>query len=402
MNAARTDYLVRCRSVRTRADCKMQDEQNKSPEIEPEFQLGEGKVSGVISCFLGILSLLAVFCFWFPEILTNQEINEGYQSQMAILRHLLFWAIVFAFALGIISVVLSKRKMAGFVGVICATAATFLGGSTVEHNKGDYANLTIGLDWFVLALFVHSFVFVPIERIFPLRREQRVFRDQWRTDLFYFALSTLLVQLIVLFMTTTAHLLFGWAVIEPFQSAVKQIPVVLQFLIAVFVADLAQYWVHRAYHEWKFLWKFHAIHHGATTMDWMAGNRLHIVEILITRTSVFATLYVMGFSPDALYAYILLISVQAVVVHANLGINFGFLRYLIVTPQYHHWHHSDDPEYAFKNYAVHLPVIDMMFGTFKLPGDKWPETYGVLGDPPPPGFIGQTLYPFQSSRKEEE
>ena len=66
-------------------------DQNKSPySLEPEFKLGEGKISGVISAFLGILSLLAVFCFWFPELLTNQEINEGYQPYLKILRHVLF------------------------------------------------------------------------------------------------------------------------------------------------------------------------------------------------------------------------------------------------------------------------------------------------------------------------
>ena len=364
-------------------------------DLEPEFMLGEGKLSGVLSVFLGGLSLLAVFAFLFPQYLTDAEINDGYQNYKLILRYVLFWAIVFAFALGVISVVLSKRKYLGLIGVLCAAIATFLGGATIDNSTGTHSELTIGLDWFILALFIHSFIFVPIERIFPKRKNQRVFRNEWRLDLFYFALSTLFVQLIVLFMTSSAHLIFKGLNLEPIHSFVQQIPIVLQFVLAVFLADMAQYWVHRAYHQSRWLWKFHAIHHGATTMDWMAGNRLHLVEILVTRTSVFAVLYFLGFSPAALYSYILLISIQAVVVHANIGFNFGWLKYVIVTPQYHHWHHSDHPDYAFKNYAVHLPIIDLMFGTFKLPGDQWPESYGVLGDPPPSTFVGQTLYPFK-------
>ena len=86
--------------------------------------------------------------------------------------------------------------------------------------------------------------------------------------------------------------------------------------------------------------------------------------------------------------------IQAVFVHANVRWDFGFLKYVIVTPQYHHWHHSDDPAYANTNYAVHLPLIDMLMGTFKLPDKMWPDTYGVFGQQPPKGFLSQLAYPF--------
>ena len=52
---------------------------------------------------------------------------------------------------------------------------------------------------------------------------------------------------------------------------------------------------------------------------------------------------------------------------------FGFLKYLIVTPQYHHWHHSDNPSAYDKNFAIHFPFIDFLFGTYHLPGDQWPD-----------------------------
>ena len=60
-------------------------------------------------------------------------------------------------------------------------------------------------------------------------------------------------------------------------------PVWAQFLLAVFFADLAQALLHRAYHKSPWLWRFHAVHHSSRHMDWLAGSRMHIVEILLTR-----------------------------------------------------------------------------------------------------------------------
>jgi lathosterol oxidase len=47
-----------------------------------------------------------------------------------------------------------------------------------------------------------------------------------------------------------------------------------------------------------------------------------------------------------------------------------------------------------KNYAVHFPWIDRLFGTHDLPEAAWPERYGVLADPPPAGFPAQLVWPF--------
>ena len=110
-------------------------------------------------------------------------------------------------------------------------------------------------------------------------------------------------------------------------------------------------------------------------------------------------LFVCGFSEPALNAYVILVGVQAVAIHANLGINFGVLRYIIATPQFHHWHHAKDSEDCDANYAVHLPFIDMMFGTYKCPKGKWPSDYGVVSGEPPPSFFGQFLHPFRSKKK---
>src|SRR5690606_17877607 len=62
-------------------------------------------------------------------------------------------------------------------------------------------------------------------------------------------------------------------------------PLALQFLGCVLVADLTQYGIHRAFHRVPWLWRFHAVHHSVETMDWIAGSRLHLVDVIVTRGS---------------------------------------------------------------------------------------------------------------------
>jgi len=81
-------------------------------------------------------------------------------------------------------------------------------------------------------------------------------------------------------------------------------------------------------------------------------------------------------------------------IHANARWRFGPLEWLIATPAFHHWHHTNDgPAYVNKNYAALLPLVDRLFGTLYLPKDKQPEHYGI-DEPLPSGFLGQLVRPF--------
>jgi lathosterol oxidase len=74
----------------------------------------------------------------------------------------------------------------------------------------------------------------------------------------------------------------------------------VQFALAVLVADLAQYAVHRAFHAVPLLWRFHKVHHSVEVMDWLAGSRLHLVDVIATRGLVLLALLVAGFAQSAL------------------------------------------------------------------------------------------------------
>jgi lathosterol oxidase len=167
-------------------------------------------------------------------------------------------------------------------------------------------------------------------------------------------------------------------------------PLVVQFVAIVVVSDLVQYWVHRASHTLPWLWRFHAIHHDAVAMDWLAGSRLHIVDALVTRALVFATLMCLGFAPTAIGAYLVFVAAQATFVHANVKWRLGWLEPFLVTPRFHHWHHAASVPDV--NFAVHLPWLDRLFGSHHLPPRSWPEQYGLSGGRRGPrGFWRQLL-----------
>ena len=361
--------------------------------IEPT-RFGSGWVSGVLSAALGLIGLGAVLCFHFPELLTTPEARALYPVPWV--RALLHLVLVGAFVLGVTSLVLRRNKMLGTVGVVCTLAAALLGGSRVPLEAELQQGPFLGLDWFLLNLIVYSAIFIPLERLFARLPEQGVFRPSWRTDLTYFFVSALLVQLTTILTLKPAMVLFDWATVPAVQQWIRVIPGVFQFALLILVADFTQYWVHRAFHAVPALWRFHAVHHSADHMDWLAGSRLHLVDVAVTRGLTYVPIYLLGFADGPLFAYLVLVSAQATFIHANVRFAFGPLRYVVATPHFHHWHHAAEAEAVDKNFAVHLPILDVVFGTAHVP-DRWPAAYGITGgEPPPSGYFRQLLWPFKA------
>ena len=356
------------------------------------FVFGEGRISSYISFMLGLLSLLAVLCFLFPEYLTTPQLRQHYPVDF--LRKVLMVALILTFLFGLLSFALTKNNRPARWGIFFSTVAILLGGAEIEVKDFEDSAFQIGVDWLILDLLILSLIFIPIERIYPHNKDQLTLRDEWKTDLTYFCISHLFIQVTAILVQEPATILFGWMGLATLQAQVVALPLVVQFMAALLFTDLVQYAVHRAFHSNVFLWKFHAIHHSIKDLDWLSGSRIHIVDALITRSLGFIPLYILGFSTEAFGAYIIFVAFQTILIHSNTDIKFGLLRYILVTPQYHHWHHSGDPETYGKNFAVHLPMIDMIFGTFYLPKGEWPSSYGIM-EGFPKDYLNQFIHPFK-------
>jgi lathosterol oxidase len=358
--------------------------------------LGRRWLLGIASVFLATLAGFAVLCLHFPEWLTTPELRAVYP--MGWVRGAIAGGILAAAALGAVAIALGRGRRLGAAGLLLALAAQLAGGAWVEVETPVARSNHLGLDWLALDLLLLSAVFVPLERAFARRPEQPVFRRGWRTDLAYFFASHLLVQLLALATVAPALLLFRFAAWPPLQQAVASQPLALQIVAAALAADLASYAVHRAFHAIPWLWRFHAIHHSSEALDWLAGSRLHLFDVIATRAVAFVPLFLLGFTPAALAGYLVWVSAQATWIHANLRWKTGWLDAWLVTPRFHHWHHAADPAARDTNFAVHFPWIDRLFGTHHLPDAAWPARYGVDGDAPPPGFAAQLVWPLRRSR----
>ena len=354
--------------------------------------VGAGVLSGVIATTLAFLALLGVVAFHYPQYLTTPELRHVYTVDA--MRHALFVALVASGSISIANLLLGRRRGLNGMALVLTVAAVAFGGSHVQ--VADFPDHTpyIGLDWFILDLLGSTVIFVLIEKLVPLYRNQAVFRPEWQTDLVHFCFNHFIVGLVLLTVNFLIHRIFGWMVHDGLQGFVQSISFVPQLLLCILAADLVQYWTHRAYHEVPFLWRFHGVHHSVKTMDWLAGSRQHVLELVVTRVGVLGALYVLGFDKGVMDAYILVVGFQAVFNHANVHLPWGPLKYVIVTPDFHHWHHASDDVAVDRNYAAHYAFLDYLFGTAVRGQSGFPKRYGVIGDYMPDGFVKQQLSPF--------
>jgi len=221
-------------------------------------------------------------------------------------------------------------------------------------------NLLVSVFRLCVWLILLSVIFVPLERLFALH-PQKIFRKAILTDVAYFFLGGLIPGFLLGAPLALVAWLVHQAIPGTFTSALAASPAWLRIVAALVVVDIGAYWGHRWTHEIPFLWRFHAIHHGAEQLDFLVSTR------------------------------ILVGAVWGFFVHANVHWRFGPLERLIATPAFHHWHHTNE--------AALLPWVDGLFGTLYLPKDKRPAHYGI-DESLPGSFLGQLVRPFLISAEE--
>ncbi len=359
-------------------------------------RFGSGWFAGFFSIVMAVVALCLVAALRWPELLATPELAPVYAwSGLRVVIHAFLLA---SYALALLSLMLRPRKVMGAFALIIAIAATIMGGANVQPDEARLWGIFFGLDFFAVNMVATGLLFAPLERLFPKRREQRLFRQEWREDLFYFLVSSMMVQIITfLALAPSGFIMAATGSLDDIRTAIASQPWALQFLEVVLLTDLAQYWFHRTFHRVPFLWGFHAVHHSAKSMDWLAGARMHFFEIILLRGVTSLPLLTFGFAPSVMQAYVGFVYIYASLVHANLRGDFNWLGRFVVTPRFHHWHHAIEAEGVDKNFAIHFPFIDRLFGTYYLPESAWPSGYGVP-EMVPKGYGAQFAYPFRRRR----
>jgi len=236
----------------------------------------------------------------------------------------------------------------------------------------------------ILAL---AMIFIPLERLLPQRPGQRVFRRQWLNDTLYLLFNGFIIKTGVLLIVAAVMALYVDRHPAGGLGFVAGLPLWLQVIGAIIVADIGFYAHHRLFHAVPFLWRFHAVHHSIEELDWLAAHRVHPFDQIISSTFSFLPVYLLGFSGEAMVISGLIYLFQSHLVHANSAIGFGPLNRIIASPHFHHWHHSNMPGTRDTNFSGQLLFMDWIFGTLRLP-QGLPAVYGT-DDPVP------AIYPLQ-------
>jgi sterol desaturase/sphingolipid hydroxylase (fatty acid hydroxylase superfamily) len=246
----------------------------------------------------------------------------------------------------------------------------------------------------LFGLAILAVIFIPLERLFALH-PRRVLRPGWRTDVVHYLVNGAALKVGLVVSVIVVGSVLRALVPAPLRLGIAASPTWVQIVAGFAITTVGGYAGHRAAHEVPLLWRFHRVHHSIRDLDWLAANHLHPLDETFGRSAAVLPLYALGFGRVSLGAFVILITVQAIFIHANVRMNFGPVRWLIATPQFHHWHHAREPRAYNTNYAGEFPVLDALFGTLYLPADRWPAQYGI-DESEPAGYLRQIAWPLRT------
>ena len=241
-----------------------------------------------------------------------------------------------------------------------------------------------------LSILFLLFVFVPMEKTFPAKPGQKIFRPRWFTDICFLAGQYLLWGGLVLWILNEFGYWVDDIIPSGFRQKVSGQPWWLQAIEVILLSDFIIYWGHRLQHRVEFLWRFHKVHHSAEHLDWLAAHREHPLDTIYTVGLINLPAFILGFPLETLAGFIAFRGIWAIYIHSNVRLPLKPLRVLIGSPELHHWHHDKNRDAG--NYANISPIMDKIFGTYVCP-DHEPKEFGI-NETFPKNYIGQLVHPL--------
>ena len=256
----------------------------------------------------------------------------------------------------------------------------------IKNSYSGYWNylknsVLLELNWenYFYGLILISLVVWGLERVFPWRKNQPLFRKDFWLDTFYMFFNFFLLNLIVLIaLSNTAAKLFNdllgvvGLALRNFQVIdLNSLPFALRIFIFFIVVDFTQWWTHRLLHRVDFLWNFHKVHHSVKEMGFAAHLRYHWMEPIVYNSLRYIPLAIIGgFSAqDVAVVHFFTITIGHLN-HANINWDYGWLKYIFNNPKMHIWHHAKELPKEHKygvNFGLTLSIWDYLFKTNYIP-----------------------------------
>jgi len=177
----------------------------------------------------------------------------------------------------------------------------------------------------------------------------------------------------------------------------RELPIVVQFLLAVVFVDCTMTIVHYYSHRVDRLWRLHAVHHGVHRLYGFNGFIRHPLHQALDVVSGTLPLILIGLPVDVVVLLGAAIAIQLIVQHSNVDYALGPFQKILAIGAAHRLHHVNWAGEGDVNFGLFFTVWDRLLSTYQLPGARKP-TIGDIGiqDCPhyPQDYATQLRAPF--------
>jgi len=220
----------------------------------------------------------------------------------------------------------------------------------------------------IFVVLVASFAFFSLlECICPRRPEQPNMTYRWVNNIVLAIITNGIVTLAQAFLIVA----IAWWVADKNFGLLQlwNLNWFASLIIAILYLELIVYLVHRLMHTVPWLWRVHAVHHSDTEFDVTLAYRNHPLAAIFIINVRLPFIILLGAPVEIIFIYEIARIVQDIFSHSNIRIPREierYLRYIIVTPDFHRVHHSSTREYTDSNFSSSIPLFDYIFSTSRV------------------------------------
>ena len=254
-------------------------------------------------------------------------------------------------------------------------------------------------------VFIFAVLFILfLEHFYPVNPKQRGFSAGFIQDMVWVVLAISFTTIVLAAYTNLLRSFYSTRLSFFTVKAAVSLPNVLRLVLGVLLGDFLAWFQHWVKHKVPWFWRIHAVHHSQREINLFTDFRFHYLEYIISRPIVLIPLMLFSVETPDIMALGIFMMWFPRLYHANIKSNFGFLRYIFVSPQSHRVHHSIEERHQDMNFGVIFSFWDRLFKTHYEFCDEYPGT-GIKDDSFPlgkeKGFLSlvtapleQLVYPF--------